>query len=285
MSHVEIYEVGPRDGLQNEPSVIPVADKLAFIDALAGAGLRKIEVGSYVSPKWVPQMADTADLLADLPDYAGQYDVLIPNAKGWELFTKAKRPANTGIAVFVSATEGFSKANLNCTIAESLERTAPVVQAAKESGVPLRGYVSCVTDCPFDGATDPAQVAKVVVDLRKLAPMSVSLGDTIGKGTPDRVDAMLKAVLNEAPADALAGHFHDTSGQALDNVAVSLEAGLRTFDSAAGGLGGCPYAPGAPGNLATESLVAMLHAKGFSTGVDETKLGQAATLAKSMKGR
>lgn len=285
MTFVQIHEVGPRDGLQNEPAVISVADKLAFIAALVDAGLTRVEVGSFVSPRWVPQMADSDALLARLPAFAGQYDVLIPNLHGWNSFAATNRNGSVGIAVFIAASEGFSRANLNCSIDESLARIAPVITAALGAGVPLRGYVSCVTDCPFDGRMDPGQVASVVDRLRALAPMQVSLGDTIGKGTPDSVNAMLNAVLNVADPSDLAGHFHDTGGQALANVDVALDAGLRDFDAAAGGLGGCPYAPGAPGNVATEAVVKHLHAKGFRTEIDVAKLTKAATMAKGLKGQ
>lgn len=283
MSHVTVHEVGPRDGLQNEPGVISVAQKVAFIDALAAAGLQHIEVGSFVSPKWVPQMAGTAEVMAALkpgPTYA----VLVPNMRGWDGFAAAPGHKDYAIAVFVSATEGFSRANLNCSIAESLERAAPVVAAAKGAGVAVRGYVSCVTDCPYDGRVEPGQVARVTTQLRGLGEMDISLGDTIGRGTPDRVGAMLEAVLQEVPAADLAGHFHDTGGMALDNIRVSLDKGLRAFDAAAGGLGGCPYAPGAPGNVATEAVVDMLHRDGFETGVDAQKLAVAGKLAQAIRG-
>lgn len=285
MSFVQIHEVGPRDGLQNEAGVISVDEKIAFIKSLIDAGLSKIEVGSFVSPRWVPQMADSDRVLAELPDIAGQYDVLVPNLKGWEAFQRAQRPENVGIAVFVSATEGFSQANLNCSISESLDRLTPVVSAAQDAGVPIRGYVSCVTHCPFDGPTEPQQVAKVTEQLCDSAPMPISLGDTIGQAAPDDVAAMLKAVLDVTSPDQLAGHFHDTSGLALRNIEVALEMGLRAFDSSAGGLGGCPYAPGAPGNVATEAVVRLLHDKGFSTKIDEDKLELAARMARSLKGR
>lgn len=284
MDFVTVHEVGPRDGLQNEPNVVPVTRKVDFIKALVAAGLRRVEVGSFVSPQWVPQMADTAAVMADLLAVPGvQYDVLVPNMRGWDGFAATPRSGDYGIAVFIAASEGFSRANLNCTIAESITRLEPVVRAAEAAQVPVRGYVSCVTDCPFDGEIAPAQVAEAVARLREIAPMPVSLGDTLGKGTAKRVDAMLGAVLDVAPAAELAGHFHDTSGGALENVRVALGRGLRAFDSAAGGLGGCPYAPGAPGNLATESLVALLHEQGFQTGVDETALAQAVAIAKGIR--
>ncbi|MGJ8588072.1 MAG: hydroxymethylglutaryl-CoA lyase [Yoonia sp.] len=283
--HVRIHEVGPRDGLQNEPGVISVARKVALIDLLSRSGLRDIEVGSFVSPKWVPQMANSDQVLAGLTPQAGvRYAVLVPNMRGWEGFLAARRPdMTTEIAVFISASEGFSQSNLNCSIAESVDRLRPVVQAASESGVTVRGYVSCVTDCPFDGPTAPDKVAKAAAMLRDLAPMQVSLGDTIGKGTPERVAAMLEAVLEVVPAADLAGHFHDTGGQALANIEASLDLGLRAFDTAVGGLGGCPYAPGAPGNVATEAVLALLARLGYETGVDADVIAQAAEMAKGMR--
>jgi hydroxymethylglutaryl-CoA lyase len=281
---VTIHEVGPRDGLQNEPGVISLPEKLALISALERTGLTHIEVGSFVSPKWVPQMADSDALVAELKSRPKlQYDVLIPNMKGWDRFVSVDKHSNFGIAVFISASEGFSQANLNCSIAQSVERISPVVAAASRIGVPIRGYVSCVTDCPFDGAIPPDQVAKAVGLLREHGNMQISLGDTIGKGTPETVAKMLNGVLDVLPAGKLAGHFHDTNGQAIANIDVSLGLGLRSFDSSAGGLGGCPYAPGAPGNVATDTVVAHLHSKGYSTGVDEAKLAKAAILARSIR--
>jgi len=282
---VRIHEVGPRDGLQNEERLISVARKVALIDLLSRSGLRDIEVGSFVSPKWVPQMADTDQVLARLRPAPGvRYAVLVPNMRGWEGFLAARRKdIVTDIAVFISASEGFSQSNLNCSIAESVARLRPVVRAAQDAGVAVRGYVSCVTDCPFDGPTDPQQVADAVALLREVAPMPVSLGDTIGKGTPVRVAAMLKAVLEVAPAAMLAGHFHDTGGQALANIEASLDLGLRAFDSAVGGLGGCPYAPGAPGNVATEAVLALLARLGYDTGVNADVIAQAAAMAKDMR--
>ncbi len=282
---VRIHEVGPRDGLQNEKGVISVARKVALIDLLSQSGLRDIEVGSFVSPKWVPQMADTDQVLAQLhPEPDVRYAVLVPNMRGWEGFLQARRADMlTEIAVFIAASEGFSQSNLNCSIAESVARLRPVVAAAQEQGVVVRGYVSCVTDCPFDGAVAPQQVADTVAMLREVAPMQVSLGDTIGKGTPERVGAMLEAVLGVAPATDLAGHFHDTGGQALANIQTSLDLGLRAFDSAVGGLGGCPYAPGAPGNVATEAVLALLDQLGNETGIDRDVIAQAAELARAMR--
>lgn len=284
MTKIRIHEVGPRDGLQNEPGAISLEQKLTLIDSLVSSGLKNIEVGSFVSPKWVPQMAGSDAVVSALNPIAGiQYDVLVPNMKGWEAFIATPREAEIGIAVFISASEGFSHANLNCSIAESVERLSPVVAAAQVANLPLRGYVSCVTDCPFDGPVSPEAVARAVALLRAQTEMPISLGDTIGKGTPETVSKMIKGVLNEVPTDQLAGHFHDTNGQAIANIDASLELGLRAFDSAAGGLGGCPYAPGAPGNVATERVVRHLHKAGYETGVDEEKLAKAATLAQAIR--
>ncbi|WP_296424922.1 hydroxymethylglutaryl-CoA lyase [Yoonia sp.] len=282
---VRIHEVGPRDGLQNEPGVIAVADKVALIDLLSTSGLRDIEVGSFVSPKWVPQMADTDRVLAGLHAVDGvRYAVLVPNMRGWDGFVAARVPGVTyEVAVFISASEGFSRSNLNCSIAESVARLVPVVRAAQAAGVGVRGYISCVTDCPFDGPVRPGAVARAAQMLWDVAPMQLSLGDTIGKGTPQTVARMLRAVCDVAPATALAGHFHDTGGQALANIATALDLGLRAFDSAVGGLGGCPYAPGAPGNVATEAVLEMLHGLGFETGVDLDVIGQAAEMARGMR--
>lgn len=279
--HVRLHEVGPRDGLQNEPAVIDVARKLDLIAALAAAGLADIEVGSFVSPRRVPQMADTDRVLAGLPGgTATRYGVLVPNMHGWDAFAAGRRADLTcDIAVFISASEGFSQSNLNCSVAESIANLAPVVAAATAAGVGVRGYVSCVVECPFDGLTPPAKVADVVAQLRDVAPMPVSLGDTLGRATPDQTYAMLRAVLDVAPASALAGHFHDTSGQAIANIDVALGMGLRTFDSAVGGLGGCPYAPGAPGNVATEDVVALMDRLGYHTGVDPVALQTATAIA------
>ncbi|PUB19063.1 hydroxymethylglutaryl-CoA lyase [Yoonia sediminilitoris] len=282
---VRIHEVGPRDGLQNEPNVISVADKVALIDMLSGSGLRDIEVGSFVSPKWVPQMADSDQVLAQMtPAPEVRYAVLVPNMRGWEGFVAARQPDVTyEVAVFISASEGFSRSNLNCSIAESVERLLPVVQAAQDAGIALRGYISCVTDCPFDGPVAPDAVAQAASLLRAAAPMPLSLGDTIGKATPDRVTAMLRAVLDVAPVDDIAGHFHDTGGQALANIAASMDMGVRAFDSSVAGLGGCPYAPGASGNVATESVLEMLHAQGFETGINEEVIAKAAAFARGLR--
>ena len=288
-AQVRLYEVGPRDGLQNEQRIISFEHKIGLIRALVAAGLRDIEVGSFVSEKWVPQMANTDQVLAGL-DYKADvnFAVLIPNMRGFEdwRIARAALPRIPGeIAVFVATSEGFSKANLNCTVAESLERVRPVVEAALAEGAKVRGYVSCVTDCPYDGPTTPEAVADVAARLTEIAEMPVSLGDTIGKGTPERVLAMLRAVKRHVPAERLAGHFHDTGGRALANIEAALDEGLRVFDTAVGGLGGCPYAPGAPGNVATEAVMDRLAELGYVTGLDRAGIGRAATIAKSMRGR
>jgi hydroxymethylglutaryl-CoA lyase len=278
---VEIFEVGPRDGLQNEKRPIPTAEKIALVDLLSRAGFRRIEVASFVSPKWVPQMADSAAVLAGIARAPGvRYAALTPNLKGYQA---ARAAGASEVAVFASASEGFSRANLNCSIAESLDRFAPVLAAARADGVPVRGYVSCVTDCPFDGPTPPAAVARVAAALRDLGCYEVSLGDTLGRATPATITAMLRAVLTELPPDRLAGHFHDTAGRACDNIAAALDLGLRVFDAAVGGLGGCPYAPGAAGNVATEAALARIEALGFATGLDPSVIAEAAAQARRMR--
>ena len=280
---VTIYEVGPRDGLQNEPAPVPVAARLGLIEALAEAGLREVEVGSFVSPKWVPQMAGSDAVLAAAREIPGIRPwVLVPNMKGWEAFEAAG--AGAGVAVFVSASEGFSRANLNCSVDESLDRLRPVAEAARAAGVPLRGYVSCLVACPYDGPVAPEAVARVARGLAALGIDRLSLGDTIGAGEPETVRPAVRAALECGDWAEVAGHFHDTGGRALANVEACLDLGLRAFDAAAGGLGGCPYAPGAPGNLATEALVARLHALGMRTGVDEARLARAAAMARGLRG-
>lgn len=281
-ARVEIVEVGPRDGLQNEPRFIPTAQKVALIDLLSQAGFRRIEVASFVSPKWVPQMADGAEVLARIARRPGvAFAALTPNLRG---YAAARAAGADEVAIFGSASEGFSRANLNTSIAESLDRFRPVAQAALADGVALRGYVSCATDCPFDGPTPPAAVARVVAALRDMGCAEVSVADTLGRAAPEAVDAMLTAVLDEMPAGQLAGHFHDTAGRALDNIRVALARGLRVFDAAVGGLGGCPYAPGAAGNVATEAVVALLRAEGWETGLDPDILARAAAMAQAMRG-
>jgi hydroxymethylglutaryl-CoA lyase len=278
---VTIFEMGPRDGLQNERRLIPAADKIRLVDLLSGCGFRKIEVTSFVSPKAVPQMADAAEVMAGIARRPGiSYAVLTPNLKGYEA---AKAARASEVAVFASASEGFSRANINCSVAESIQRFEPVMAAAKEDGVPVRGYVSCVVRCPYDGPTAPAQVADVARRLLDIGCYEISLGDTIGAGTPETVAPMLEAVLAAIPASQLAGHFHDTHGRALDNIEVCLDHGLCTFDSSVGGLGGCPYAPGAPGNVDTVAVVRLMAERGLATGLDLARLDEAARFAKSLR--
>jgi len=279
---VEIFEVGPRDGLQNEPRPIAVAAKIALVDCLSRAGFRRIEVASFVSPRWVPQMADAAQVLAGIRRAPGvRYAALTPNLRG---YLAARAAGADEVAIFASASEGFSRANLNCGVEDSLARYAPVAQAARGDGMAMRGYVSVVTDCPYDGPTPPAAVARVVARLRDLGCYEVSLGDTIGQAHPETVAMMLRAVLNELPPERLAGHYHDTAGRALANIEASLALGLRVFDAAVAGLGGCPYAPGAAGNVATERVAARLAELGYQTGLDRAVLAEAAALARGMRG-
>lgn len=280
--HVEIFEVGPRDGLQNEKRAIPTAEKVALVDLLSTAGFRRIEVASFVSPKWVPQMADSAAVLAGIRRAPGiSYAALTPNLKGYE---GARAARADEVAIFASASEGFSKANLNASIAESLDRFAPIMDAARADGIPVRGYISCVTDCPFDGPTPPEAVARLAARLKAMGCYEISLGDTIGRATPETIRAMLEAVLSEVPAGQLAGHYHDTGGRACDNIAASLALGIRVFDAAVGGLGGCPYAPGAQGNVATEAALARIEALGFTTGLNRMVIDEAAAMARRMRG-
>jgi hydroxymethylglutaryl-CoA lyase len=280
--YVEIFEVGPRDGLQNEAAMIATADKIALVDLLSGAGFKRIEVASFVSPKWVPQMADGAQVLAGIKRRAGlSYAALTPNLRGYD---SARAARADEIAIFASASEGFSQANINCSVAESLERFAPIAKAAKRDGMPMRGYISCVTDCPFDGPTPPAKVADLAAKLLAAGCYEISLGDTIGQGRPESIEAMLKAVLNAVPARKLAGHYHDTAGRALENIEASLAMGLRVFDAAVGGLGGCPYAPGAAGNVASEAVHDRLVELGYDTGLDRLVLVAAAEMARKLRG-
>ncbi|MCR4471570.1 MULTISPECIES: hydroxymethylglutaryl-CoA lyase [unclassified Burkholderia] len=267
---VRIVEVGPRDGLQNEPGIVSTRTKLEFIERLAGAGLRNIEATAFVSPKWVPQMADHAELLAALPKREGvSYPVLTPNLKGFEAAVAA---GATEVSVFAAASEGFSRKNINSSIKESIERFVPIVEAARRLGVRVRGYVSCAIACPYDGVIEPAAVAAVAADLIALGCYEVSMGDTIGAGTPASVQRMLEAVANRVPVSRLAGHYHDTYGMAIANVLASWQFGLRCFDSSVAGLGGCPYAKGASGNVATEDVAYLLHSLGAETGVDLERL-------------
>ncbi|MFM2045500.1 MAG: hypothetical protein RLY86_4076 [Pseudomonadota bacterium] len=263
---VRLVEMGPRDGLQNESRTVPVETRIALVDRLSATGLPAIEVGAFVSPRWVPQMAGSAEVLAGITRRQGvDYPVLVPNEKGLEAALAA---GAREIAVFGAASEGFSRRNINCSVAESLERFRPVAARALGAGVQVRGYVSCVLGCPYDGDVDPARVAAVASALIDLGCYEVSLGDTIGVGTPAQARAMLRRVASDVPVRQLAVHFHDTWGQALANILACLEEGVRVVDSSVAGLGGCPYAKGASGNVATEDVVYMLHGLGLKTGVD-----------------
>jgi isopropylmalate/homocitrate/citramalate synthase len=263
---VTVVEVGPRDGLQNEAAAVPAADKVRFVEALADAGLPVVEVTSFVSPKAVPQLADADEVLPAVRRRDRvRYPVLVPNLRGLERAVAAGADA---IAVFTAASEGFARANINMSIAESLAAFAPVLEQALMAGMWTRGYVSTAFGCPYDGAVEPAAVARVAGELAALGCAEVSVGDTIGIARPEQVPGVVTAVAERVPLDRIALHLHDTGGRALDNVAAGLEAGVRTFDSSAAGLGGCPFAPGAPGNVATEALVRFLHREGLETGVD-----------------
>ena len=280
---VRIVEVGPRDGLQNEKTPISVADRIAFIEALVGAGLHTVEVGAFVSPKAIPQMVNSDQVLRGVDHHPdSEFHVLVPNEKGYEA---ARAAGARVIAVFASASEGFSRANINCSVAESIERFKPVVARAKADGVKVRGYISCVLGCPFDGEVKPRAVANVADLLWDLGCYEISLGDTIGVGTPLKAKALLRAVAGTVPIASLAMHFHDTYGQALANLYAGMEEGVRVIDSAAGGLGGCPYAPGATGNVATEDVVYMLEGMGVATGVDMAKLVAATNVVSKLIGR
>jgi hydroxymethylglutaryl-CoA lyase len=271
---IRIVEVGPRDGLQNEREIVPTPVKLALIDQLADAGLTTIEVGAFVSPKWVPQMADSAAVLAGIHRRPGvNYPVLVPNRQGLEA---ALATGATEIAVFGAASETFSRRNINCSIAESLDRFRPVVELARQHGVKVRGYVSCALGCPYEGEVAPEKVAEVAGALYAMGCYQISLGDTIGVGTPGQTQRMLEAVARTVPMDQLAGHYHDTYGQALVNIYASLELGLAVFDASVAGLGGCPYAAGASGNVATEDVIYLLNGLGIETGVDLDALVTAA---------
>ena len=278
---IQIFEMAPRDGLQNEKRLVSTVDKIKLVDLLSRCGYKKIEVTSFVSPKWVPQMADASEVMAGITRKRGTaYTALTPNIKGYQAAKAAKADE---IAVFASASEGFSQKNINCSIADSIERFRPVIDAALRDNIPVRGYVSCVTHCPYDGATSPQKVAEVAALLFDAGCYQISLGDTIGKGTPGTIGAMLDAVTAKVAAGALAGHYHDTNATALSNIAVSIEKGLRTFDASIGGLGGCPYAPGAAGNVNTQAVVDLVESMGFKIGLDKQKLGQAADFAISLR--
>jgi hydroxymethylglutaryl-CoA lyase len=280
---VRIVEVGPRDGLQNEKTPVDVADRIGFIESLIGAGLHTIEVGAFVSPKAIPQMVNSDQVLRGVVHHAdSEFHVLVPNERGYQA---ARAAGAKVIAVFASASEGFSRANINCSVAESIERFRPVVIRARADGVRVRGYISCVLGCPFDGEVKPQAVVDVAELLWDLGCYEVSLGDTIGVGTPLKARHLLRAVAGAVPMSGLAMHFHDTYGQALANLYAGMEEGARVIDSAAGGLGGCPYAPGATGNVATEDVVYMLEGMGIATGVDMPKLVAASNAVGRLIGR
>ncbi|HEX4928040.1 MAG TPA: hydroxymethylglutaryl-CoA lyase [Burkholderiales bacterium] len=267
---VRLVEVGPRDGLQNEPREVATEVKVELIERLADAGLPAVEATAFVSPKWVPQMADHTEVLERVRRKRGvDYPVLAPNLKGFEA---ARAAGATEVAVFGAASEAFSKKNINCSITESLERFRPIVSEAKKYGIKARGYVSCVLGCPYEGEVAPERVAEVASALYEMGCYEISLGDTIGVGTPGKTKAMIEACAKRVPIEKLAGHYHDTYGQALANIYASLEMGVRTFDASVAGLGGCPYASGASGNVATEDVVYLLNGLGVRTGVDLAKL-------------
>jgi hydroxymethylglutaryl-CoA lyase len=266
---VRIVEVGPRDGLQNEKTPMTVEARIAFIEALVAAGLHTVEVGAFVSPKAIPQMVNSDQVLRGLSRVNSEFHVLVPNEKGYDA---ARAAGAKVIAVFASASEGFSRANINCSVAESIERFKPVMARAKADGIKVRGYISCVLGCPYEGEVKPQAVVDVAKRLWDLGCYEVSLGDTIGVGTPLKARQLLRAVAGSVPMQNLAMHFHDTYGQALANLYAGMEEGACVIDSAAGGLGGCPYAPGATGNVATEDVLYMLEGMGIATGVDMPKL-------------
>jgi hydroxymethylglutaryl-CoA lyase len=266
---VRIIEMGPRDGLQNEKTPVSPAARIEFTKKLVAAGLATVEVGAFVSPKAIPQMVGSDEVLRGVKNLPGEFHVLVPNLKGYEAAHAAGAKV---ISVFTAASEGFARANINCSIEESIERFKPVVARARADGVKVRGYISTVLGCPFDGEVKPKAVADVAKTLADLGCYEISLGDTIGVGTPSKAKAMLRAVADHVPMTKLAMHFHDTYGQALANLYAGMEEGVRVIDSAAGGLGGCPYAPGATGNVATEDVVYMLEGMGIKTGVDMSKL-------------
>ncbi|CAI5695259.1 unnamed protein product [Oreochromis niloticus] len=267
---VKIVEVGPRDGLQNEKTLVPTEAKIKLINMLSDSGLSVIEATSFVSPKWVPQMADQVEVMKGISRKPGvTYQVLTPNLQGFQAAVKAGAPE---VAIFGAASELFSKKNINCSVDESLQRFDEVMKAAKEAGMPVRGYVSCVVGCPYEGKVAPEKVAHVAKRLYSMGCYEISLGDTIGVGTPGSMAQMLEAVTKEVPVSALAVHCHDTYGQALANILVALQMGISVVDSSVAGLGGCPYAQGASGNVSTEDVVYMLHGLGIETGVDLSKL-------------
>ncbi|MFL9923781.1 hydroxymethylglutaryl-CoA lyase [Herbaspirillum lusitanum] len=280
---VRIVEVGPRDGLQNEKQALPVATRVEFVQKLVAAGLKSIEVGSFVSPKWVPQMSGSDEVLRRLPVAAGvRYTALVPNLKGFEA---ALASGCKEIAVFAAASESFSRRNINCSVSESIVRFRPVAELAKAHGIALRGYVSCVMGCPYEGDIAPSAVASVAAQLHALGCHEISLGDTIGAGSPRQTRELIRACAAELPLAVLAGHFHDTYGMAVANVDAALNAGVTVFDASVSGLGGCPYSPGATGNVATEELVYLFERLGISTGIDLDKLIDAGRFIDAQLGR
>ena len=282
-SQVRIVEVGPRDGLQNESATIATADKIALVDRLSATGLRTIEATSFVSPKWVPQLADAAELFAGIARRPGiRYPVLVPNEQG---YARARAAGAEDVAVFTAASEAFNRRNINASIDESLARFAPVLERARADGVPVRGYVSTVLGCPYQGEVPLADVVRVAHALHEMGCYEISLGDTIGVGTPGKARAMVRAVATEVPVAALAVHFHDTWGQALANVLACLEQGVAVVDAAVSGTGGCPYARGASGNVASEDVVYMLHGLGIETGIDLERLVETGRWLAALLGR
>ncbi|WP_237068538.1 hydroxymethylglutaryl-CoA lyase [Microbulbifer guangxiensis] len=280
---VKMVEVGPRDGLQNEKQPISVATRIGLIDRLSAAGLPVIETGSFVSPKWVPQMASSEEVLAGIERRRGvTYSALTPNLKGYERALEARADE---VAVFGAASEAFTRKNINCSIAESLERFAPLLERAAKDGIPVRGYVSCVLGCPYEGEISPEKVAEVSAALLEMGCYEISLGDTIGVGTPERAKRMIERVATRVPVEKLAVHFHDTYGQALANIYAALQMGVAVVDSAVAGLGGCPYARGASGNVASEDVLYLLQGLGIDTGVDLDKLVAAGNFISAELGR
>lgn len=280
---VKLVEVGPRDGLQNEKAAVTTDQKIYLIDMLGAAGLTAIEAGSFVSPKWVPQMADSGDVFDRMAKRPGvSYPVLTPNMKGLEA---ALSHGAQEVAIFGAASEAFSQRNINCSIAESLDRFLPLTERALAEGLRVRGYVSCILGCPYEGEVDPKVVADVAARLDAMGCYEISLGDTIGTGTPRKTDAVIRAVADKVPVERLAGHFHDTYGQGVANIWAAYDAGLRVFDTSVAGLGGCPYAKGATGNVATEDVVYSLSTSGVETGVDLDRLLDAVAYASEMVGR
>ena len=281
--HVKICEVSPRDGLQNEAVQVATEDKVRLIDLLSATGIAYIESASFVSPRRVPQMTDGAEVLARISRKSGVvYAALTPNFKGYETAMAAQADE---VAVFASASESFSRSNINCSIAESLVRYRDICRSAERDGVPVRGYVSCAIACPYEGLIAPEAVCRLAMELLDMGCREISLGDTIGVATPEQVESLLGIILQEIPAAALAGHFHDTSGRARSCIRTALQHGLRVFDSAAGGTGGCPFAPGARGNVSTEAVVRMLMEEGYETGIDIDALAVASTFISKLVGR